>query len=79
MINIKTDSRKVCEGDTFVAIKGHTVDGHDYIEKAIENGAKKIICEHGNYDVETVVVENSEKYLSDYLIENYSKYFEKVK
>ncbi len=79
MINIKTDSRKVCEGDTFVAIKGHTVDGHDYIEKAIENGAKKIICEHGNYDVETVVVENSEKYLSDYLIENYSKYFEDIK
>ena len=35
MLTIKTDSRKVVAGDTFVAIKGHTVDGHDYIEKAI--------------------------------------------
>lgn len=31
MINIKTDSRKVKKGDTFIAIKGNTVDGHDYI------------------------------------------------
>ena len=36
MINIKTDSRKVKKGDTFIAIKGNTVDGHDYIEKAID-------------------------------------------
>ena len=36
MINIKIDSRKVKPGDTFVAIPGATVDGHDYIEKAIE-------------------------------------------
>ena len=33
MINIKTDSRKVKKGDTFVAIKGLTVDGHDYINQ----------------------------------------------
>ena len=38
MINIKTNSRKVKPGDTFVAIKGFTVDGHDYIEEAIKNG-----------------------------------------
>ena len=37
MIKIKTDSRLVTNGDTFVAIKGHTVDGHDYIEQAIKN------------------------------------------
>lgn len=30
MINIKTDSRKIKPGDTFVAIKGLTVDGHDF-------------------------------------------------
>ena len=43
MINIKTDSRKIKPGDTFVAIKGLTVDGHDFIEKAIELGASKIV------------------------------------
>ena len=31
MLNIKTDSRKVVDGDTCVAIKGYTVDRHEYI------------------------------------------------
>ena len=30
------------KGDTFVAIKGLTVDGNDYIEEALKNGAGKI-------------------------------------
>ena len=45
MINVKIDSRKVEKGDIFVAIKGHTVDGHDFIDVAIKNGASKIVCE----------------------------------
>ncbi len=79
MINIKTDSRKVKEGDTFVAIKGYTVDGHDFIEQAIKNGATKIICEHGSYPVETIVVEDSEKYLNEYLVKEYSDSFKNTK
>ena len=73
MLNLKIDSRKVTKGDTFVALRGNTVDGHDYIEQAINNGATKIICEEGNYSVETVIVENTEEYLKNYLTENYSK------
>ena len=42
MIDLITDSRKIKEGDTFIALKGKDVDGHDYIESAIKNGAKKI-------------------------------------
>ncbi|GAB4231366.1 MAG: UDP-N-acetylmuramoyl-L-alanyl-D-glutamate--2,6-diaminopimelate ligase [Ekhidna sp.] len=42
---IAFDSRKVEAGFVFVAIKGLTVDGHDYIEAAIEKGAKVIVCE----------------------------------
>ena len=79
MLNIKTDSRKVVKGDTFVAIKGHTVDGHDYIETAIKNGAEKIIATHGKFSVETIIVEDTEKYLNDYLVENYSNHFENIK
>ena len=71
MIDIKSDSRKVKPGDTFIAIKNVVRDGHDFIEQAIENGAKKIICEHGKYSVETEVVEDTTKYLKEYLYENY--------
>ena len=39
------DSRKVKDGDLFVAQKGVTVDGHRFIDKAIELGAKSIVCE----------------------------------
>ncbi|WP_298317646.1 UDP-N-acetylmuramoyl-L-alanyl-D-glutamate--2,6-diaminopimelate ligase [uncultured Aquimarina sp.] len=42
---IEFDSRKVEQDDVFVAIKGTVVDGHDYIEKAIDQGAIAIICE----------------------------------
>ena len=79
MLNIKIDSRLVEPGDTFVAIKGYTVDGHDYIDAAIKKGAKKIIATHGSYEVETIIVEDTEKYLNDYLVENISKQFEDIK
>ena len=48
MINIQSDSRKIKKGDIFVALKCEVNDGHKYIDKAIENGASKIIAEHGN-------------------------------
>lgn len=43
--DIETDSRKVTPGNLFVCIAGFTVDGHDYAEKAIENGATAIVAE----------------------------------
>ena len=42
---INYDSRKVEENDIFVCIKGFATDGHKYINKAIENGAKVIIIQ----------------------------------
>ena len=71
MINIKTNSRKVKPGDTFVAIKGFTVDGHDYIEDAIKAGATKIVCEHGSYSVETLVVPSTKEWIQKYIVDNY--------
>lgn len=79
MLNIKTDSRKVVKGDTFIALKGNTVDGHDFIDSAIKNGAEKIICEHGKYDVDTINVSDTHEYLKNYLVNNYSKEFEDLK
>ena len=46
---ITTDSRAVKEGALFIAIKGFETDGHNYIEKAIENGAEAIMIQEG-YD-----------------------------
>ena len=37
------DSRKIKEGDLFVALVGSELDGHDYIEIAIRNGCKVIL------------------------------------
>ena len=44
--NIQFDSRKVQPGDLFVAVKGSHVDGHLYIDIAIEKGAFAVVCEH---------------------------------
>lgn len=40
---IEHDSRKIKEGNLFVAIEGFTVDGYDYIDRAVENGAQAIV------------------------------------
>ena len=73
MIDIKSDSRKIKKGDKFVALRGISSDGHDYIDKAIELGASEIIVEEVNkkYDVKTTIVENTREYLNKYLYDNY--------
>ena len=43
--DIQLDSRKVTPGCLFVAMRGATVDGHQYIPKAIELGATVVLCE----------------------------------
>ncbi len=42
---IEFDSRKISKSDVFVAIVGVLTDGHDFINQAIDKGAKAIICE----------------------------------
>jgi len=74
-IDLKTDSRKVKQGDTFIAIKNVTRDGHDYIPMAIANGAAKVIVEKGDYEVETVKVKDTRQYLKEYLYKNYYSIF----
>ena len=46
MVNqVHFDSRKVKMDDVFVAIRGTVTDGHEYIQKAVESGARAIVCE----------------------------------
>ena len=42
--SITADSRQVAPGSLFVAVKGMQTDGHEYIDQAIESGAKGIVC-----------------------------------
>ena len=42
---VNIDSRRIKDGHLFIAIKGTQVDGHSYINKAIELGAIAILCE----------------------------------
>lgn len=43
--DIQIDSRKVKPGAVFVAVKGMAADGHQFIEKAIDNGAAVVVAE----------------------------------
>lgn len=76
--NIKSDSRRVKKGDIFVALKTPEGDGHNYIEQAIQNGASKIVAMYGSYSVETEIVEDTRKYLDDYLVKNYKPYIDEM-
>lgn len=68
---LQSDSRKINKGDIFIAIKGIVDDGHKYVEDAIKRGASKVIVEHGNYNVDTVVVKNTKEYIKEYINNNY--------
>ena len=43
---VKIDSRQVSSGSLFVAVRGTQVDGHQFISKAVEQGAKAVMCEN---------------------------------
>lgn len=42
---VQTDSRAVKPGDLFVALIGQNFDGHDFIQKAWQQGAKGVVVE----------------------------------
>lgn len=42
---VNIDSRRVKEGNLFIAMKGTQMDGHQFIDKAIELGARSVLCE----------------------------------
>lgn len=66
--DIAYDSRKTVKGGMFVAIQGTVVDGHNFIESAVEAGAEVIVVEKEtdveNKDITVLLVENGRKALS---------------
>lgn len=75
----ETDSRLVKPGQIFVAIKGHTVDGHDYIDDAIKNGASTVVGEKDlTLSVPYIKVEDSEKYLQEEIVKKYKNELDEI-
>jgi len=80
MIKYETDSRIVKPGQVFVAIPGYTVDGHDYIEMAIKNGASGLVVSKDvNYDLPTTKVDDTQNFLTETLVKEYSSEFSNMK
>ena len=46
VLNINTDTRTVCEGEVFLALKGPNFDGHKFIAEAKQKGAIGVIVDH---------------------------------
>jgi len=61
--DITFDSREVLKSSLFVAVQGTQVDGHDYIDEALSNGAQVIVCQSFpdkvKSDITYIKVENS--------------------
>lgn len=51
---IEYDSKKIESGDVFVAIRGYEQDGNDFINEAIESGAKCVVLEQGSFDISSI-------------------------
>lgn len=63
--SLQMDSRQVTDGDLFICIKGFTVDGHDFVDQAISNGACAVISEqHMDISVPTIVVPDTSRALA---------------
>lgn len=58
--NIQSDSRRVTKGSLFVAVRGTAVDGHAYMDSAIEKGAVAIVCEEAPSYLEEMLVYRGE-------------------
>ncbi|MBZ9688047.1 UDP-N-acetylmuramoyl-L-alanyl-D-glutamate--2,6-diaminopimelate ligase [Clostridium estertheticum] len=64
---IQYDSRKIKSGDLFFCIDGYKVDGHEYIQNAINNGAAAIVCQkniEAQLNCTVIKVEDSRKALA---------------
>lgn len=73
---LETDSRKIQENFIFIAIEGYTVDGHNFIDEAVKNGAKLIIVSkiiELKNDVSYILIENIKEQIA-FIASNFYEY-----
>ena len=63
-LGANNDTRKIEEGQLFVALKGAR-DGHDFIPAALQKGAAAVLCTHCDGDYPAIVVEDTRIALGD--------------
>ena len=63
-LGANNDSRKIEKDQLFVALQGER-DGHDFISKAMENGASAVLCTHADGDFPAIVVKDTRLALGD--------------
>jgi len=75
---IEYDSNKIEKGDLFVAIKGFSEDGHQYIQDAIDKGAVAVVIQKDEQEkvqlpenIAVVITENTRKTLAQLAIKYY--------
>lgn len=72
----KNDSRDIAPGDAFVALKGEKTDGHYFVHKAIERGAKLLLVDSNRLEelslldaeysgISVIAVKDTEKALAE--------------
>ncbi|MDA0907529.1 MAG: UDP-N-acetylmuramoyl-L-alanyl-D-glutamate--2,6-diaminopimelate ligase [Bacteroidetes bacterium] len=59
--DLHLDSRKVKQGDAFLAMKGHDEDGHHYIDQAIKAGCMLILAESALNEAQIQLVSDSQR------------------
>ena len=79
---VHQNSKKIEKGDVFVAVKGTQTDGHQFIDKAINNGADVVVCEQlpsmPDPEITFVLVENSQREFSLIMSNYYGNPTEKL-
>lgn len=63
--DVSTDSRKIKDGDLYIAIKGENNDGNDYINMAVQNGAKLVLTSVRTDLKQALIVDDTVKALGD--------------
>ena len=63
-LGASNDTRKLEEGQLFVALKGAR-DGHDFVPAALEKGAAAVLCTHCDGDYPAIVVKDTRLALGD--------------
>ncbi len=78
---ISSNSKEVREGYVFVAIKGTQVDGHDFVEEALQRGALYVLVERevGIKDPRIIKVEDTRKALGELASLFYGKVSKRLK
>ncbi|HMN47572.1 MAG TPA: UDP-N-acetylmuramoyl-tripeptide--D-alanyl-D-alanine ligase [Ignavibacteriaceae bacterium] len=69
--HVSIDSRNIKKNTLFIAIKGERLDGHDFIDQAVSNGASSILINENylklikDYDLSVITVKNTTTALGD--------------